>query len=123
MSGEGPSIASLESGASGGRLPGLRCAACGYRTASWAIACPSCGDRKLSEVDLETRGVVVAATLQTVPSVDFASVAPFVYALVELDGGGRVSGWRSASKGERPIASGDRVRVVGGGRGLELERE
>ncbi|EQD71423.1 protein containing DUF35 [mine drainage metagenome] len=75
-----------------GRLRGLACG-CGFRTATWVLACPRCGARNLTEVDLSGRGRVVACSVQHVPSDEFLNEAPYAYVVVELDDGGRVTGW------------------------------
>jgi len=47
-----------------------------------------------------------------VPGDQFLNDAPYAYVVVELDGGGRVTGWMPAVRAENEIAIGDRVRYV-----------
>jgi uncharacterized OB-fold protein len=94
-----------------GRLLGFR-SACGFVTATWDLVCPRCGLRDLSEVELAPEGRLVAFTVQTVPSDEFLNDAPYAYVLVDLDGGGRVTGWIPGVSSESELAVGDRVRFL-----------
>jgi len=95
-----------------GTLRGLRCPRCGARTATWGLACSRCGAGPLEEATLSLTGRVVAGTIVAVASDEFVNDAPYAYVLVELDGGGRVSGWMPAVRSEAEIAPGMRVRLV-----------
>lgn len=75
-----------------GRLRGFACP-CGFRTATWLLACPRCGSREIREADLSGRGRVVAVSVQHVPSDEFVNEAPYAYVVVELEEGGRITGW------------------------------
>jgi len=79
-----------------GRLLGFR-SACGFVTATWA---------------LQRTGRLVAFTVQTVPSDEFLNEAPYAYALVDLDGGGRVTGWIPGVAEEAELSVGERVQFV-----------
>lgn len=57
---------------------------------------------------------MVAFTILTVPSEDFLNDAPYAYVVVELDGGGRVTGWMPTVRAEKELAIGDRVHYVKG---------
>ncbi|MCI4369127.1 MAG: OB-fold domain-containing protein [Thermoplasmata archaeon] len=105
------------------RLRGYR-SACGFVTATWGLVCPQCGRRDLAEVDLSGRGKVVGFTIQNVPSDRFVNDAPYAYVVVELDEGGRVTGWMPSARAEGSVSIGDRVRRVATGRpGVAFERE
>jgi uncharacterized OB-fold protein len=105
-----------------GRLRGFR-SGCGFTTATWGLACPACGERDLAEVELTPIGRVVAFSVQTVPSDEFLNDAPYAYVVVELDGGGRVTGWMPTVKDEGALSIGDRVRLVAGYRpGVQFEK-
>jgi uncharacterized OB-fold protein len=95
-----------------GRLRGFRCAACGLTTATWGLACPRCGRPELREIVLATEGAVVAFTILSVPGDDFLNDAPYAYVVVELDGGGRITGWMPSIRDPTQLAIGDRVRFV-----------
>jgi uncharacterized OB-fold protein len=95
-----------------GVLRGLRCPTCGLRTATWGLACPRCGAVGLEEVTLSPRGVVVAFTVVSIPGDELLNDAPYAYVVVELDGGGRVTGWIPSVRAEAEIQLGDRVRFA-----------
>jgi uncharacterized OB-fold protein len=96
----------------GGKLRGMRCPACGHVSATWGIACARCGTYPLAEVELSPTGTVVAFTVQTVPGEEFLNDAPYAYVVVDLDGGGRVTGWMPAVRSESDLSIGDRVHFV-----------
>jgi len=96
----------------GGKLRGLRCPDCGLLTATWGLACSRCGHHPLEEADLTRQGTVAAFTILTVPGEEFLNDAPYAYVVVDLDGGGRVTGWMPSVRAEGEIAIGDRVKFV-----------
>jgi uncharacterized OB-fold protein len=93
----------------GGKLLGFR-SACGFTTATWLLVCPRCGGRDLAEVELGREGTLAAFTVQTVPSDEFLNEAPYAYVVVDLEGGGRVSGWIAGIAVDTDLAVGERVR-------------
>ncbi len=99
---------------SGRTLRGFRCEACGTATATWGLACSRCGGGPLLETTLGTEGTVVAGTIVAVASDEFVNEAPYAYVLVELEGGGRVSGWLPGCRTEEEIRPGTRVRFTPG---------
>jgi uncharacterized OB-fold protein len=127
--GEGPaaphSIADYRRGFEEERtLRAFRCAACGSIVATWGLRCPSCGRGELLEQTLSGRGKVAAFTVQTVPSDEFLNDAPYAYVIVELEEGGRLTGWMPSVREERQLAIGDRVRWVPSYKpGVLFERE
>jgi uncharacterized OB-fold protein len=94
----------------GGPLRGFRCPHCGLITATWGLACPRCGTVGLEEHALSATGTVVAFTLLTVPGDEFLNDAPYVYAVVEMDGGGRITGWMPTVRTVDGVVIGERVR-------------
>ena len=95
----------------GGRLRGFR-SACGFVTATWGLVCPRCGQRDLVEADLSGRGKLVAYSVQNVPSDEFLNDAPYAYVVVDLDEGGRVTGWIDGIAREADLAIGTPVEWV-----------
>jgi uncharacterized OB-fold protein len=91
------------------RLRGYR-SACGFVTATWGLVCPKCGQRDLTDGVLSPRGRVAAYSVQTVPSMEFVNDAPYAYVIVDLDGGGRITGWMPSVQSPEQLAIGDRVR-------------
>jgi uncharacterized protein len=94
------------------RLRAYRCPACGHVAATYGLVCPACGKADLTELELSGRGTVAAFTVQTVPSDEFLNEAPYAYVIVELEEGGRVTGWMPAVRHETDLAIGDRVQWV-----------
>ncbi len=93
-------------------LKGFRSDRCGFVTATWSLRCPRCGARDLTEIALSGKGTVVAYTVQTVPSDEFLNEAPYAYVVVDLDEGGRLTGWMPEVRAENDLAIGDRVHFV-----------
>lgn len=103
------------------RLRGFR-SGCGFVTATWGLRCPRCGDR-LRSIDLPDRGRVVALTVQNVPSDEFLSEAPYAYVVVELEGGGRVTGWMPGISEDAQLPIGTPVQLVGSAQpGVQFRR-
>jgi len=94
----------------GSTLRGFRCRSCGLVTATWGLACSRCGKPELEEAVLSPQGKVVAFTVLNVPGDEFLNDAPYAYVVVELDGGGRITGWMPTVRSETDLAIGDRVR-------------
>ncbi|HEV2316970.1 MAG TPA: OB-fold domain-containing protein [Thermoplasmata archaeon] len=93
------------------RLRGFR-SGCGFVTATWGLLCPNCGRADLGEVELSGGGRVAAFTVQNVPSDEFLHDAPYAYVIVDLDEGGRITGWMPAVRSATELSVGDRVRWV-----------
>jgi len=93
-----------------GKLRGFRCTQCGLVTATWGLACARCGKVGLEEAELSPRGRVAAFTILHVPGDEFLNDAPYAYVVVELDGGGRITGWMPTVRQEADLKIGERVR-------------
>jgi uncharacterized OB-fold protein len=115
MSSEPPSLHSIADYRTayeeGQRLRGFR-SACGFVTATWGLACPHCGQRDLREADLPTQGRIAAFSVQNVPSDEFLNDAPYAYVLVDLEGGGRITGWIDGIARESDLDIGAAVEWV-----------
>jgi uncharacterized protein len=96
----------------GQRLRGFQCPNCGFVSATWGLACPRCGKEGLEETALAAAGSVVAFTILSVPGDEFLNDAPYAYVVVELDGGGRVTGWMPSIRSEAELRTGERVRFL-----------
>jgi len=92
----------------GQRLRGFR-SGCGFVTATWGLVCPKCGQRDLREADLSGRGKIVAYSVQNVPSDEFLNDAPYAYVVVELEEGGRITGWIDGVAREADLTIGTTV--------------
>ncbi|MCI4373112.1 MAG: OB-fold domain-containing protein [Thermoplasmata archaeon] len=114
-------VASVEAG---GPLRGFRCPQCGFTTATWNLACLRCGRVGLLEHALGSAGRVVAFTLLTVPGDEFLNDAPYAYIVVELDGGGRITGWMPSVRTVDGLRIGERVRFMASYKpGVQFVRE
>ncbi len=96
------------------QLRGFRCPNCGLITATWGLACPRCGKADLEETALSPRGKVTAFTVLSVPGDEFLNDAPYAYVVVELEGGGRITGWMPTVKSENDLSIGTAVHFVPG---------
>ncbi|MCI4330434.1 MAG: OB-fold domain-containing protein [Thermoplasmata archaeon] len=105
------------------RLRGFR-SQCGFTTVTWGLLCPQCGKRDLAEADLVGTGRVAAFSVQQVPSDEFLNDVPYAYVVVDLDGGGRITGWMPSVRSEAELTIGDRVRFVESYKsGVHFERD
>ena len=93
------------------RLRGFR-SRCGFVTATWGLVCPQCGQRDLEEAELGRQGRIAAFSVQTVPSDEFVNEAPYAYVVVDLDGGGRVTGWIPGVAREDELQVGEAVHFA-----------
>lgn len=93
------------------RLRGFR-SACGFVTATWGLVCPKCGRRDLTEAALSGRGRIATFSVQTVPSDEFLNDAPYAYVVVDLEEGGRITGWIPSIAHESELAIGEPVHWV-----------
>lgn len=104
------------------RLRGFR-SGCGFVAATYLLACPRCGRHDLAEADLSGRGTVAAYSVQNVPSDEFLNDAPYAYVVVDLEEGGRITGWIPGVAAESDLAIGDRVHFVPGYRpGVQFQK-
>jgi uncharacterized OB-fold protein len=81
-------------------------------TATWGVVCPACGLRDLAPTALSGHGRLEAFSVQNVPSDEFLNDVPYAYVVVELDEGGRVTGWIDGVAQESELRTGARVEWV-----------
>jgi uncharacterized OB-fold protein len=96
------------------RLRGFRCTNCELKTATWGLRCPKCGAGDRVEIELSGRGKVNAYTILAVPGDDFLNDAPYAYVVVDLEEGGRITGWMPAVRQVSDLSVGDAVHFVPG---------
>ncbi len=66
----------------------------------------------------------MAFTVVHVPGEELLNEAPYAYVVVELDGGGRVTGWVGSVRAEEELPIGSRVhRVASYKPGLQFEKD
>ena len=104
------------------RLVVQQCGGCGARRFPVAPMCFSCGETSHGWVDLPPAGrIAVAVTVhRATGDRSWTSEVPFVVALVDLDGGIRITGrlWCSCGRGSRPGAA--TTAVVSQGPGFSV---
>jgi uncharacterized OB-fold protein len=96
------------------KLRGFRCTNCDLTTATWGLRCPKCGHGDRVELELSGKGRVTAYTILAVPGDDFINDAPYAYVVVELNEGGRITGWMPTVRQVSDLAIGDAVHFVPG---------
>lgn len=95
-----------------GKLVGYECMDCGIRAIEVQAYCTECRSSKLRLVNLESRGKVLAFTIQAVSPKEFTKDAPYAWCIIELDGGVRISGWVASIKALHDLPIGQRVQLI-----------
>jgi len=95
-----------------GRIVGYQCLDCGAKAIEVQVYCAKCGSPKLRAARLESRGKVLAYTIQAVSPKEFKNDAPYAWSVIELDGGVRISGWIASIKSPHDLPIGQRVRLI-----------
>ena len=95
-----------------GRIVGYQCLDCGIKAIEVQVYCAKCGSPKLRIVRLESRGKVLAYTIQDVSPKEFKNDAPYAWSVIELDGGVRISGWIGSIKSPHDLPIGQRVQLI-----------
>jgi len=90
-------------------LRARRCAECGTLAVEQRATCPSCGADGGNEVTLSGRGRLVSWTVIRVPPARYASEAPYVVGLLQLEEGLRLTA-RLAGDPDR-LAAGQAVAL------------
>jgi len=73
------------------RLEAGRCEKCGTVVYPARAICPSCRGQKFTTVTLKPEGTIATFTVIHVPPAAFKTESPYVLAVVELEGGVRVT--------------------------------
>lgn len=95
-----------------GKILGWECASCHRRSITPMVGCPACGKRSVKVGEFSPDGKVVTFTIQTVASEQFLNEVPFAWAVIELEGGPRVSGWIPFVSRPEELPVGQRVRFT-----------
>jgi uncharacterized protein len=94
------------------RLVVRQCRECGTRHFMARGQCPSCWSDQLDWVDCSGLGTIYSASVvRRAPTPDFAGIAPYVIALIDLDEGPRMFA-NVVGEGALEVDIGDRVRVT-----------
>ena len=95
-----------------GKLSLQRCALCQTFRFPPGYSCRKCGSTDAEWVSVSGRGTIYSFTIvRRGPTPEFASITPYILALVELDEGPRILSHLVEDELEQ-IAIGDRVEVV-----------
>jgi uncharacterized OB-fold protein len=95
-----------------GRLMGTRCTDCGYQTFPPRADCPQCLSENFEFVEYSGKGTLFTYTVITAAPTGFDDVAPYTVAVVELEEGGRLMGWRGKTLTDDELEIGMPVQVV-----------
>ncbi len=85
------------------RLEAGKCRKCGKVFMPGRLICDACKSREFDTVRLPAAGSIYTYTVVRVPPSGFASQAPYVLAIVELDGGSPVSADLSGAGSPGPL--------------------
>ena len=80
---------------------------CGHETVVKRVYCPTCGTDGISEREVEDKGRIYSFTKIHVPPSEFAHLAPYYVALVQLDG----TNAKVTARMTEDIAIGDKVEL------------
>ncbi|NIM45482.1 MAG: hypothetical protein GTN80_07545 [Nitrososphaeria archaeon] len=109
---ETPPIEELKEALRQGRIKGYECTNCGHRQVTPIVFCPKCRGRDLKRVDLGNTGSIVSYTVQRISPEAFINETPFAWVVVDLDGGGRITGWIPFISDHEELSVGQRVRYT-----------
>ncbi len=95
-------------------VAGFRCSQCGHATIQRKFFCPACGNSDFSPVELAGRGTIYSFTRVHLGTELFKDKTPYLLAIVELEGGARVTG-RVLEPGEGEARVGQTVELIESG--------
>jgi hypothetical protein len=73
------------------RMEAAKCSGCGYIAFPPRLICPKCKGRAFESVRLPKEGKILTYTVIHIPATPFKDEAPFAIAVVELEGGARIT--------------------------------
>ncbi|MFQ6110734.1 MAG: Zn-ribbon domain-containing OB-fold protein [Nitrospinota bacterium] len=83
-------------------VAGFKCSQCGYTTIQRKFLCPACGNSDFNPMELAGRGTLYSFTRVHVGTELFKDKTPYLLAIVELEGGPRVTGRVLEPEGGEP---------------------
>ncbi len=95
-----------------GRLSGYECLDCKSRGIEVQAFCARCGSSRIRIIDLETKGKVITYTIQNVAPDQFLKDVPYAWAVIELDGNIRTTGWIPSIRSPDDLGIGQRVSLT-----------
>lgn len=93
------------------RLEAGKCKNCGYIAFPPRQICPECKGKDFEPTRLSDKGKIVSYTIIRVPPKNFSFQAPYPVAIIELDGGGRITA-QIADASQDEVKIGERVKIV-----------
>lgn len=93
------------------RLEAGKCKKCGYIAFPPRQICPECKCTEFENIRLSETGKIISYTIIRVPPKNFSFQAPYPVAIIELDGGGRITAQITDANLE-DVKIGARVRIV-----------
>ncbi len=93
------------------RLEAARCKGCGKVFFPGRLVCDKCGSREFEEIRLSDKGKILTYTVIRVPPPAHTYETPYAVAIVELEGGGRITAMVADCDPEK-LEIGQNVRVV-----------
>ena len=112
--------------AKAGNVLARKCTKCNELHLATVYFCKKCGNKEFEDAILSGKGKIVTYTIMTVPPEGFEELAPYAWAVMELDdaSGVRISGFlpHIATPSDLPI--GTEAKIVGfDQRGLVFEKQ
>ena len=86
-------IRDFQEGIREGKIEGYRCTNCGHQQIDIMEFCPVCHRARLQKVEFSKYGNVITYTIQLVAPEQFMNEVPYAWAIIQLDGGPKVTGW------------------------------
>lgn len=93
------------------RLEGGKCKNCGFIAFPPRQICPECKKEDFESIKLSDKGKIITYTVIRVAPKQFSFQAPYPVAIIELDGGGRITAQITDANLEE-VKIGARVRIV-----------
>jgi uncharacterized OB-fold protein len=95
-----------------GRLMGSVCKKCGYKTIPPRADCPECMSGEFEFTEYSGKGKLYTWTRIDAAPTGFDDVIPYILAVVDMEGGGRLVGWFGETIQQEEIKVGMEVQLV-----------
>ncbi len=93
------------------RLEALKCKNCGYIAFPPREICPECRNTDFEKTVLSDKGKIISYTVIRVAPKQFSFQSPYPVAIIELEGGGRITA-QIADANPEDVKIGAKVRIV-----------
>lgn len=95
-----------------GKVKGCLCRGCGLKAVGVLAFCLRCGGGELEAVELPSVGRVLSYTIQQVAPETYLNETPYAWAIIELEGGVRMTGWIPNIQSPEDLTIGQRVKLT-----------